>query len=44
MASTIYRIILVRAMFEHFAKIGRAAGASSIWQNFKTLNTGTISP
>ncbi len=26
----------VRVMFANFAKIGRAAGASPIWQNFQT--------
>ena len=32
-----FRIILiVRVMFGNFAKIGRAAGASPIWQNFQT--------
>ena len=28
--------LLVRVMFANFAKIGRAAGASPIWQNFQT--------
>ncbi len=29
--------IIVPVMFANFAKIGRAAGASPIWQNFQTL-------
>ena len=36
MASTIIGINIVRVMFGNFAKIGRAAGASPIWQNIKT--------
>ena len=35
--------IIVRVMFGNFAKIGRAAGASPIWQNFQTI-TSTINP
>ena len=39
--------LIVRVMFANFAKIGRAAGASPIWQNFQTsrvpilINTNT---
>ena len=28
--------LIVRVMFGNFAKIGRAAGASPIWENFQT--------
>ena len=31
-----FGILIVRVMFGNFAKIGRAAGASPIWQNFQT--------
>ena len=29
-------VLIVRVMFANFAKIGRTAGASPIWQNFQT--------